>query len=357
MIVIYEWVLGFESPVDYAACLTIVAVFSLFSWKLVEPRNRTINQFRYGPASALAIMIAAYGIADRPHAFRGLGVLGPVLGPAYEYSIWSVDPYSLHNEWWRRFESNRRETGLATQSDVSPEIVRLWNEDLGTYISTVHFSRGGSEKTIIVLGDSYVDSAMAMIVDYAARTGTSVIAHHIANCQSSETKCAAAFRNIQNLAVSKSEDIAFVFYASRFKEPSKPFNRYLSTLAAALNQSGIPLVMQGPTPTFPGYNPRMCLSLLKQDGKFCLGHVPAVNLLTRFQMVDTWQSGFTNKFSNVHIWRPWDMFCNENECRYRDQQLSYFRDEDHLSVRGSLFLTDHFSDYIAASVPAERLAQ
>jgi len=353
VIVIYEWIRGIETPADLAICLAIVAGLSIASWKLVEARRKALAGSRLGIAIPLMIMVTAYGVAERTHAFYGDGFFGPVVGPAFRYFIWPVDVHSIDYKWWQFFQAGDGETTASKLRFGPPDIQRSWQADIETTVSIVRFGAGDTRRLIVAVGDSFVESSMAMVTDYAAGTGTTVIAYHIANCRFSDGKCAAAFRQVTDLISSRAQDIAFVFYASRLKEAASPFNAYLPPLVDALNKAGILFIMQGPTPVFFDYTPKLCLSPLRRTGRACPGPVVANTLAAHVSAVEAWQAGYAHRFPNVRIWDPWTKFCDAEWCRYDDNGVSLFRDEDHLSVRGSLFLTRHFTDYIADIRPSE----
>ncbi len=105
VIVIFEWVVGFETVAGYPACILLIVVASLTIWKYVEPRKNFMGAYRYGLVLAASVMVVAM-IADRPYVFCGDGGLGWIFSPGCRFFLWSAPPHSLHNEWWRLYEAD-----------------------------------------------------------------------------------------------------------------------------------------------------------------------------------------------------------------------------------------------------------
>jgi peptidoglycan/LPS O-acetylase OafA/YrhL len=114
----------------------------------------------------------------------------------------------------------------------------------------------------------------------------------------------------------------------------------LELAISMLEESGKSVVILLPPPLFD-YLPLDCLRNPLLDCEPSRSSV--VNKQLKFRTI---LNSISRVHKNIRIYDPLDIFCNETKCFNSNNEMFYFYDDQHLSVRGSIYYATHFLKWL-----------
>jgi peptidoglycan/LPS O-acetylase OafA/YrhL len=112
----------------------------------------------------------------------------------------------------------------------------------------------------------------------------------------------------------------------------------------ALIGSDVDVVLIAPTPVF-GSGPESCVIL----GKHCV--LDKAEYLRRIESLTSLYEDIKEEHPQVEIYDPQSVICPDHAClKYiKEKDLLLYRDDDHLSVEGSQYLSPHFDNWLRSA--------
>jgi len=235
-----------------------------------------------------------------------------------------------------------------------------------------------AEPSIMLWGDSHADHYLPAIANIAAAEGVSGLAHVSLGCRpfimperldrSSGRSRTCPKANEETLAkLLARPEITVVVLAARWStneivpgeaEELDVFGRNLERTITALEENGKTVIILGQVPQFP-LELRNCMTRQVRFGRK-IPNCEAVPIsdLDRYQTgVWTSMQAISQRHGKVAFFAPQNQLCNGAGaiCRATDAQgLPLYRDDDHLSLRGALFLERSIGQSVAPLLRSSR---
>jgi len=325
------YIMGDEKPV-LVARLSIVLLSFLLAWltfRFIEQpvRNPSSPFFRARfvgiSATAAAVVISTLGYC----AFSQTGFLGTSLG-ANTLQFDDIDQASiqplLDREWWKKnqLKDTLCEKSFWKPDHADPPICRL--TDLSP--------------RVMLLGDSHVNHLIPGLISVNDATFSHIV--EVSNYDKEFVENAISDKNIRYVIIS--------LYNKHFINLEEVTSRFLYKNLLQnielLEKAGKQIIFFIDIPTLD-VNPLRCLnvrrfSLTSRDRMLCarsLTEVLAEQVTMRRMITD-----LAKQNPKMKVFDPTPAMCDKNYCyAIRDKKMLY-RDSDHLSVDGSIFVARAF---------------
>ena len=336
VIFVFNYLVFFDTIWVYVYCLVAIFVLSYFSWFFIEYSFRRRGSQKKILTATFATMLIVFAVADNGNVVRRL--------PFHTSGGLSSRSDGFHNFWWVALDgANHLYTSGAKFN--SERAYRVYDAQTGSYFSHVKSPLQPSNGTLIAFGDSYIESSGAMLLEYSEKNNLDLKLRHIMNCTSKNPQCRRAFDEVINLIRTETKTV-FIFAAFNWPEKGHFKYRIFPELFQLATEMDVPVIIQGASPVFSGYNPKLCISPFKRSRKGCATIVPIEPMLERVSKIRSRIALLISDENRALVWKPWGLFCNLATCKNSVNGVSLLRGHSHFSVYGSLYMYDDFAAFV-----------
>jgi len=253
----------------------------------------------------------------------------------------AVDGY--HNFWWIDLPGVEPVYRHSAEFQYGAFYRRLaGTADLREAVAAV----GTDGPAIVGIGNSYIQSSGAMLRAYAVANDARLELYDISNCTPDrQSQCRAAFDAVAQKIALLPQDRTILYIAFRDLSSVAGLADEVERLVAPLARAGVPVIVQGPSPSFD-YDPLRCISLVNKcppDQSLAVGGA---------QMLASESATYSrfSAISNLIVWSPYRFLCAQDSCIVRQDAKHILMDSDHFSNAGQRYLYPFLAQALDAVV-------
>jgi peptidoglycan/LPS O-acetylase OafA/YrhL len=331
VLVAFRWTLGLEGPIEQLSALTIIFLLASISYYMVEKPFVTSLQIKYVPDSKVL--------------FSGLGAA--LVAASLVVLLWF----------------SHAQTSISQGDDAT---LFETSSIESMYEQTNVESEDGNGRTVFLAGDSHAGHLNHAVSRIALRNGFEYRLLQSVGCPvlglNAVPKCESSANSLDLLFnEAKSGDIV-IFSSLNIPRLSDQWATFNSSEVLRKNQSAeaqiareqalelavshlgrlkevnVNVLLVAPTPVFSS-PPFRCLDWFNKMNPVCeAGFETSKSQQSELRLPVMKSYNQISDLGLAQVWDPIGLFCTENSCSSKKDEVFLFKDADHLSIAGNQYL-------------------